>query len=394
MSLPSQGSKMQLAVAVPIVNNSFRLPTLFNCLINNGAGYAAGTSVFNIDGGSPSTPDLFLAAGDSITLGPSTDTSDSGKTENLTVASVTSTAITTNENSTIAVDDNDAISAIGNLCPGGWTPSGLVLSEIYSLGGGNRGVIGSGYFDNYRVKFSVDNDNEYLRQNISVRWLLNSATAYYRAGCFYKVGSVTGSFVSTEGIMMRVYGGASSKLFDQIAAAAQSSWTEYTSSAFLANNATGTPYIQLEFSETGGETMTDIEVDDIFLEHADGTDDAANGFWEFDEFPDRASITYELVEPHRNQRLPVNTLRHFDSAGLGDRTRKHVFNCEFSSVTQTFIDNLMILRDWSQRGWLLNLHTGIDALPPTLTGIMDFRLISKDHWDLTRSRITFSFLEV
>ena len=372
-----------MGVAVPLRNPSFRLPTSWNGLLS--AGVASGNKVFVVDSGDPGDPVNFLSPGDKAYIGPSGDADNEGQTESFVVSSVAANQITTVDNSTIDFADNDAISAIGNLCSGGWIPSNIdTLYDIEVIGGGYGGAIGSGYLDNYRLKFDQNTDGGRINQAINKKWFL---VGQYRGGVFAKAATVG----AADSVRFRVSNGTSEFMNFNIINAVLTAWTPVDSFAGSAVVGSGSPYIRFYYRRSGGESAG-LQLDDVFLEHALGTDGAAAGAYTFDWDPESESIQINAIDGMQSHRLPVNTTRFFSPADLGDRTPRWSISASFSQVSQTFYDNLRQFKYWQNKGWLLNLHTGLKDIPPTLTGRMTLSSIRKNQWDLAYGDFELTFV--
>lgn len=86
-----------------------------------------------------------------------------------------------------------------------------------------------------------------------------------------------------------------------------------------------------------------------------------------------------------------NTVKKFSPSGYGDRSKRYAVRLQFSNVDEDFFNKLMVIYNWQERGYRVNLHL-MDNFPdlpvPFIQGFMELTDIKKTIWD--RSRISFT----
>jgi len=357
-----------MGVGVPIKNNSFRFGTKKETTLNGSA--AAAQKVINVDNTSPTIANL-LKSDDRFLIGPNS----SSQSETGLIYSVSVAEITAQGNLTYSYADEDPITFTGTLLPEAWTVSGSLTPYGISYYG-----VGSGKDDDYCI-YGLGAGSGYFEQQIAKFAGLSvlEASTKYRGGGYFADGNSVGDF--------SIYDDTPGSAFLTVA---------LNGGGWAARTATGTTsatpevcYVRIESTGVGL-----IGADCLFLEHAVGTDDAANGVYTFDEYPVLGSVAVETRETEIETQLLNNTLAVFDPFNSQGKEIKHTVTAEFGFCAQTFMDNLTKLQRWQRKGNLLTLHTDLDNIPPVLYGKMYITNRRKDFYDVTRSSFTFTFKEV
>ncbi|MBC8527294.1 MAG: hypothetical protein H8D22_10680, partial [Candidatus Cloacimonetes bacterium] len=164
--------------------------------------------------------------------------------------------------------------------------------------------------------------------------------------------------------------------------------------------------------EASGLWSVMVSLDNVYFEHARGTDDAASGVYTFDDIPDRGSVLFSQREFYNTITLANNKTVRYDPSGCGGHEIKWDCEAKFTATPMTLWANLQILKRWQDRGNLLVFHPGGDytvdtspyiqhiisrgeTVPPVIYGYMELIPDPHDHWDLlNRISFTFKFYEV
>ena len=119
-----------------------------------------------------------------------------------------------------------------------------------------------------------------------------------------------------------------------------------------------------------------------------------NGYYLFDEFPDKNSL--KPFKTETTQTLDFGNLNKswFDLAGEGDRIEKYKFGCRFGSVSQSFYNVLLEFARLQDEGLMVNIHPNIDDLPPIMTGKFKLSGYEKNSWDVSLRSFNFEFQEM
>ena len=119
----------------------------------------------------------------------------------------------------------------------------------------------------------------------------------------------------------------------------------------------------------------------------------SNGYYQFADFPVLSSLNYDYVKTDKTVKTASNTLYNIGD-GFQDRTERMYLKCHFSNIGQDMWDKIMEFKRWQDRGYTLNLHPGVDDLPPVMTGYMTISGLTKsEHPLLTYRSFDFYFEE-
>ena len=266
-------SYFKLAVFSPISNFRFRHPfRWYSTLSSNAAVGSTSLSVNNYtppDGGGVPASD-FLQKGDKLTIGTSSASGYSGKTENVTVRKVSSNTITIESGLSYGYSSGDSISGTGSRCPDKFYPWGSLAVP--------QGIVqpDEGYSDTWALKFySNYSGNAFIRQRLESNIFTNSL--YYQCGFWYKNDYTSGSGSPSMYFYADIKDGVSQVQNTVITNSSQRSWTETSkifASSSMCEEQGSESNRQINFGtvvNSGNPEMT-VWVDDIYLEHSDPTD--------------------------------------------------------------------------------------------------------------------------
>jgi len=417
-------AKLGVATSQHIKNNSFRYGTYLVTTIATTV--TSGLTVV-ITATDPDA-DQVLRAGDRIQFGPSTHVNNVGASETGVLASISTNTLTMTANLTYDYMSTDPISFIGTALAGSWNIQGgsgaidendIAPQSITSVAGDG------GFADSYwqQIKMGFPNtDLTELRFSQDLGDVLFNGYVY-RAGVFYKInwGSIPNDTDHNYSLKMKVRDNDSPhSLFNsfvnsrnaQVGSEAVGNvtvWTEW--------NATGTTSSPdrcwiVVFLDRGSEladaNMATIDIDDVYIEHAIGTDDAASGVYTFDDDPTMPGFVFTPLDAYKITMLANNRRVRYDPTGQGRGIRKWECSAEFDNVTMTMWKNLLILKQWQDRGNLLVFHPGGDyvsgtslynqpageRVPGAIYGFMELTAKPRDTWDLLNlASFTFKFYE-
>ena len=376
----AQGDFFQMGVVVEVKNPSFRFGTEKTTTLNGN--YVPGTHgvTLTVNSTSPALTKLFKAQ-DRILVGPSTNTTDSGRRETRQITAVTATTFTLKTALTYSYQNTDPVGGIGTNLVGGWTPAGNVVPS---------GMDGGGKDDEYGQKLDFGGaTSDYLEQTGLAT--LEPANVY-RVGFYHR--SSGGD--TNDKIRVKVHDGSSYFIgaATSVDMAGKGTYTRYTDTGTTNATWTNLSAAQVRFEWMAG-TPTDVEIDLVWLEHAKSLSTSSLGFYTFTEKPN-LGLTWEREAQWSRRRLANQTLRRHGFCGGAQKTLKSVVDMRFQYVTQVFWDDLMLLQRWQDKGHLLTFHPSLDDLPPVLIGIMtvvEDRKVSKEHWALGRRSFDMTFME-
>jgi len=371
----AQGDLMQLGVAYPLPNYSFSSGQRVDSTLSSD--YTSGADIF-INAPTPGLVQIFQE-NDIIHLGPSTHANSAGAYETATVDSVTSAKIVVKAALSNDFASGDPIWGIGSILADGWTPS----TYMYPIG-----LADNGYRSKYGQKLYCIAYDAYIQYALNNPILLSDT--YYRAGLVYKTIGIDAG----EELELLVNDGSSSFIDEVIASANQGSWTEWASSPAQSGSAPADSGYFRVFMDCAGNAFTAL-IDWVFLEHASGTDDTPSGVYTFDDRPVQGSVKYRQRGHFQGRTLADGTMIWFDPTGLG-AAEKWMFSCRFENVPKTFLEQLLILKWWQDKGNLLAFHPYTDVVPPVLIGrmtILEDTDAEELFWDKDYVSFSFVFIE-
>lgn len=148
--------------------------------------------------------------------------------------------------------------------------------------------------------------------------------------------------------------------------------------------------LRVEIGLTRG-VNTAFDVDDLIIEHAQGTSHEANGFFEFG-WPEQGTVTWQPRVARQGRFITASNRLRIPKTSISNKPR-FLLSAEFQHMnTQDYLD-LMALLQWQERGNLLCLRTWHNALPTVMVGYMDIRRWDSAHFDLGMPSFTLQFEE-
>ena len=396
-------SLWKIGVGVPIHNNSFKYGCNIYAKVNN--------SLINITSGSGELPLIplvgynndtgtdaghsdklfkYLRIGDRIRIGPSTYERYEGAFEEYRVAGLGTNIIMFDSIPTVRFEDGDPISGIGTNSPGGWTMS---ANTVLTMGGITNHTLtdpttSKGYKDRFSSQFQNTNGTRGIFYYFSNDNYLKNV--YYRMGCYYQFRLFSG----TGSLIARSTYNSTNFINATMISAATTDWKEYNSAAAQSGNVETTIFrvaflITIPGGGPGGVAIANI--DNVYLEHADSTDDETSGVYTFDDYPEIGSRGYKILNDSKIMRL--NNNRAVMLRASDDTDNKFIIEAQFKDVTRTLRENLEILLDWQDRGNYLVLHHDIPEVPPNLYGILTVSDTSLANWSIGKCSFNISFEE-
>ena len=398
----AQGDRWELAVAYPIMNPNFALQNratgTLNGLYVSGISLPSSTVTPDQSSVNYSFLDLVFKANDRITIGPSadTDTADLNKSESALISSF-GAALTFTLDAALTYDyaDGDNWSGIGSALAGGWflNGSGITLDSESDV------VLGN--FDNYAQEFVIvkTSNGIGLRQLLDTSFLETSVL--YRLGFVYKF--INNADAGGSDLFQLDIDGTS----QDIGTTEQTSFTTKTIEHTESSAWSSTPYIEFIMTNpgTGANDKMTATIDEVYFEHTfqdfedkrtiipTGNNGYQNGYYEFAEDPDLASLKVTKRDTFKQLTYQDDKKVWFDKSGEGDRIEKYNFGCKFSDVSQSFYDVLLEFQRLQKKGHTMNIHPNVDDLPNVLRGIFKISGVDKNQWDLSLRSFNFEFVE-
>lgn len=404
--MSASNNKFELAVAVPIVNNSFKYP---NRYVATASTITTTTIILTDIQWEASANTMYLSevavVGDRITLKASGGTV--GTTTWATVALTDSSGTTADNMATEGFGANTIILGYGGAIPGGW------YSSYYLPVNGYAFVRDIGNVDNFCIGMtlptaSATSTNFYLKQAINTDYYVQNLS--YRLGCVSKI-TVTGAQANTASVMLGMEMTPTETDNVTLYNSSASNVTSFTSSSGTVTLATASAtafgiYIWMNTDAAQVTKATTVYVDDVYLEHvynpvtkktiygetAIGSS-ADTCFYEISENHDSESLSITPIDNFLDINLNDASIARFDSTGWGERNIKYEVSCSFTNVAASIWTYLNKLLDIQKNGYKLNLHPYVAELPEVLTGFMYLTSVSKKHWDVGLVSFDFRFRE-
>jgi len=400
--------RFEIAVAVPLANNSFKFPNRFSAVI----GSISGTTLPLTDVSTESDEAILHASaimkvGDRLTL-----KSASGAVGTTLVATVpsTGTSITSVTNmESLGFATNDTVVGYGTVCPGGWYFSSYLPESGYTFS------IEEGHVDGFCASMYLPASGGtgtargfYLKQSIHTDYYVQNLN--YRIGGVYKA-TISGAQTLCSGLFLGI---ENNTIYDDMTMHATSSlsnvttWTCVSSSVCLTQDSPTAfgIYAELYTNPDYSVRATTIYLDDVFLEHVYNPVTKKTIYGESPSTASTADSYYEIADNHDSESLSITkldnlsdislndgSLARYDSTGLGERNVKYEISCRFTNVSNTIWNYLSKLLDIQKNGYKLNLHPYIAELPEVLTGYLYISGISYTHWDVGLVSFDFRFRE-
>ncbi len=377
-----------LGIGIPVKNRSFKSGTYTEDQL--GSAYSSGlTMAVNSD-----NRNLFQAD-DYIVVGPSNNASHIGRTEPVKITGVGSNYINIANALTYDYAASDYITGVGNRIAAGWIVDNTYNAGIRLLGFDTDGKNHNSaqIFRGIGTPVEVGTDIAFrLRQTIDANIFLPSTV--YRVGFYYKfiLNALDPKLICV------VYDGIS----DFVAGVTVTTTNVPTYTLFTkvatSNSTAGSPsgVIDVIIYITAGlveEYDSTVYVDQIFLEHATGTDDAANGVYTFTEYPEFGSIQWGRMDTFKKSQLRNLASKVYNVSGVHGKNYLHKIKAQFDNVSSAFYDNLLVLLNYQLDGSFLVLHHDILGLPPTSYGLMTLSGYRNNMFDRSKISFTFTFEE-
>jgi len=387
----AQNDLFELGVWVPLANHNFRN---FEQIIYFDDAVTSGDYFYVADrDGDPLDPrdaNTVLVPGLELELGPNS----SGQYEAVTISSIDvdgakyKVAVTSN-----LIYDYAALDHITVLtAPLDWTPykSAYVDTRRYERAdpmpyGSGILKFNTGYSAKISRQSSASAQIHRLRQDGSIGTLL-SGNGVHRIAAWGKASGDTGD------CEIRLY----DMRGNSISAGGLATLTFTDDTDWTLNQTTLTPDTDSLLPRVdiliGTVTQpTSFWVDNVTIEHAYGTSDAASGYYTFTEYYEQGSLRL-LRYSKRTGFEYLNNNMGFNNPADGNHRRG--FAVQYADVPQVFRDNLNILQDYCENGNHLVLRPNIDEFPDVM--IVDLMITddSKDIWDTAAGTFTVNFVQV
>jgi hypothetical protein len=402
------------------------------------------------------SPSIGGVPGTTLHIGPSSDAQFDGTIERAVVSTVSTNTIVLMSNKgwhNFAVAD--AKYSIGDpviirTIPYGWTPISKPYSNTFAVSpigrkrniAINRGATSTSelltsedsykYFSQTGVRIAVDGNGTNTSRGIKKTTPVNSISASirrYRSSWYYRVvdASPAGSAFNSpraeismtamdgQGAALSVITGESGNVtltnvmnsyqenvrdwtldshlmsgygdFDS-----DNSWIWKTGNNFSDSAMNRINRIQIELKLSSGTNVA-FDVDDIVIEHCDGTSKEANGYYELDDYPTQGSLSWNIRSSPTSNRMPLanNTMRA--SITHGNTKPKHVISAQYNAVARQVYDDLCIIEQWQQRGNMICLRPFHEAMPNVMIGFLTLTGFNNEMPDLGRVSFTLQFEE-
>lgn len=405
--MSASDKKFEIAVAVPLVNSSFRFPNRFSATI----GSISGTSIPLTSLTTESNTSILhasevLQAGDRITIKATGGTVGTSLVSSVPTTGASLVSVTDMQATGFAT--NDTIVGYGTVCPGGWYLANYYAESGYTIS------ITDGHVDGFSAKMylpalasSGTSRNFYLKQAINTDYYVQNLK--YRLGAVYK-STISGAETKNSAFIFGIENNSTStgNTIFSIASATVSDWTLTTSTFGLTEASPSAFGIYAQLSTDAGYTTkeTSLFLDDVFLEHVYDSVTKKTIYGESPSTASTESSYYALTDNHDSESLSITkydnltdvsmndgSLNKYDSTGWGERNVKYELNCTFTMVSNTIWGYLTKLLNIQKNGYKLNLHPFIAELPEVLTGYLTIPSISYEHWDVGLVSFTFNFRE-
>ena len=143
--------------------------------------------------------------------------------------------------------------------------------------------------------------------------------------------------------------------------------------------------LQVQVGLYAGNNMA-FDVDDIVIEHAQGTSGEDNGYVTLDHYPETGSISWQFRRASEATFTTANNVMR-KVATTGNKKPKHIISASFENAPiETYLD-LKTLMGWQDQGNLLSLRCFHSGLPNVAVGYLSITSFSNQMWDL--GRVTF-----
>lgn len=138
-------------------------------------------------------------------------------------------------------------------------------------------------------------------------------------------------------------------------------------------------------------TNAAFDVDDIIIEHADGTSGEADGFLSFG-WPEMGSVNWTVRRARQRFVTADNELRLPRS--YSNTKNKFQLSADFQDMDTQVYQDLQVLLNHQDAGRPLVLRTFHPGLPNVMIGFMDINRFDSRMWDLGKVSFSLSFEEM
>ena len=129
-----------------------------------------------------------------------------------------------------------------------------------------------------------------------------------------------------------------------------------------------------------------FDVDDMVIEHAQGTSGEDKGFVTIDHYPETGSISWQYRRPTEAAKVTANNVMR-KTITTGNKKPKHIISASFeNALIQAYLD-IRTLVGHQDRGNLIALRCFHEGLPNVVIGFLTVTSFSNQMWDL--GRVTF-----
>ena len=376
-------SYWQLGIACPIKNNSFKFGAYKSAQLSG-----AYTSGLTIDVNDDLRNDF--TAGEYIVVGQSTNTTTTnvGKSESAKLATVGTAHVTITSSLTYDYLSTDAISGLGRRSPSGWTVDNYT-KNCTALGINHDGKNDRSAFKWSKTYLAGDLYGD-VKQTITAGNILSNTVYRFGMYCKFNITGGTPTLDTTvkEDSDSSFMTGTTAKNTDV------STYTLYSRVGTTSSSLDGAGLVDVYITAGTAACSGTAWIDQVFLEHATGTDDSSAGFYTFTEYPEQNSVTWARVTPLAKVIMRNFERKIYDASGSGGKQYLYSIRCKFDNVSSTFHNNLKELENSMLEGSLLVFHHDIPNIPPVLTGVMGLSGEKWNMWDKTKVSFDFNFEEV
>ena len=136
-----------------------------------------------------------------------------------------------------------------------------------------------------------------------------------------------------------------------------------------------------------------FDMDDLIVEHAHGTSQEGNGFYEVNDYPTAGSLSWSLrrgATAIKNQ-LANNTMKINQTSG--DKTPKHIVSAQFNNVSRQTYDDFRTMEEWQKRNHMISFRPFHNGLPDVMCGYLTLSNFNNEMPDLDRVSFSMNFEE-
>jgi|21_taG_2_1085346.scaffolds.fasta_scaffold01540_5 hypothetical protein len=149
--------------------------------------------------------------------------------------------------------------------------------------------------------------------------------------------------------------------------------------------------LEMQLMLSGGKNAA-FDIDDLMIEHAAGTSNELNGYYEMPTWHEQGSLQWNYRQPAtRNTYTVNNTLKR--SKTSGNLKPKHVISASYVNVPKQMFYDMRSLLGWQDRGHLISLRPYHSGLPNVMQGVISVDNFSNQMWDLDRVSFSLKFEE-